>query len=753
MRCGVRIDLLKTDDQDLHPKTHKSAEKFEKPQRWLEVPADEKDVLQKLQKNPPNGSNWNFLPMKFITSGTVKLIKYGIYPKDYMGRLENVESEMRKTAATETDARTPTSQNVIFTGGEQTNESSKTAIGRIEEEKGDYEAQRRALMPGTTYTIAWKAIYCRSRKTGQKMRYLKDRKEEDYYLDESLITMAKMTTAAEVGTIRAAREKAWKPALGAAAFLTVAVMTLIGIFAPEAFTVPWDDGFSKIYSVGTADMFSGMKTMTHWNNEYVFEDSINVVGHTAVQTAETIHLWGKTEVYEKGYDLGAWGVEAAEFTYYWYTDPVVSAWTWYGDLGVAVCIVVFICVVPVLLVFTILYLIFPILGTIFLLVILIIVLLMWLFGVLVYLALVIAFLSICIAIPFMWAFGIIVYAAIAIVGAVLLLIAAIGGIITAVFYVLFFALCAIGCVAVAYPLFIGLFYGVGKVDWLQEPLNRVSQAFRAKTLRNVQDALTTEYAAKERQKAKKEANYVAKTLKLEEKDLLSQIKLHKFFCYLFIVASSADILTDAVYAGVIPTPFQQEFINPAMHIAVVLFLLLPILVLFVQHQAKMGEAWLQLKGGSDRTFVRLVLDSDWRIPLMPMFMLLAVVTFWVVLSYRFAVKLGRYMMHVERKWLTYLYGAPCGDAFAGCTQKVHLQRESDPDGAGFSSDFYEKYEYVGDSHIMLWNRMLFKWSLRKPVRNVKELASKVVAASPAWCCCAGAGKEPEEEKSTLAKNL
>ena len=32
-------------------------------------------------------------------------------------------------------------------------------------------------------------------------------------------------------------------------------------------------------------MFSGMKTMTHWNNEYVYEDSINVRKNSAVLPA------------------------------------------------------------------------------------------------------------------------------------------------------------------------------------------------------------------------------------------------------------------------------------------------------------------------------------------------------------------------------------------------------------------------------------------------------------------------------------
>ena len=227
-----------------------------------------------------------------------------------------------------------------------------------------------------------------------------------------------------------------------------------------------------------------------------------------------------------------------------------------------------------------------------------------------YLGLVIAFLSICIAIPFMWAFGIIVYAAIAIVGVVLLAVGAFGGIVTAVFYVLFFAFAALGSALVAYPLFISLFYGVSKIEWIQEPLRKIGQAFRAKTLRNVQDAVTTEYNSHEDRKKDK------RVLNITEEHLLAQIKLHKFFCYLFICASSADIFSDAVYAGVIPTPWAQEFLNPAMHIAVVLFLLLPILVLFVQHQARMGEAWLKRKGGHDDPTVRRILDSDWRVPLM-----------------------------------------------------------------------------------------------------------------------------------------
>ena len=127
------------------------------------------------------------------------------------------------------------------------------------------------------------------------------------------------------------------------------------MYAPEAFVTPWDDGFSKIYTVGCVDMFGGMKAMSEWNNEYVFEDSINVVGHTAVQTSNTIHEWCEAEVFEQsidvgpgtigmihewcvvnvweqGYEIGHWAVEAAKFTYYWYTYPVEASWVWYTDL-------------------------------------------------------------------------------------------------------------------------------------------------------------------------------------------------------------------------------------------------------------------------------------------------------------------------------------------------------------------------------------------------------------------------------------
>ena len=54
-------------------------------------------------------------------------------------------------------------------------------------------------------------------------------------------------------------------------------------------------------------------------------------------------------------------------------------------------------------------------------------------------------------------------------------------------------------------------------------------------------------------------------------------------------------------------------------------------------------------------------------------MLAAVVTFWLVLSVRFATIFGRYLLHLERKWLTYYYGDGAGNTFLSCTTAMKLQ--------------------------------------------------------------------------------
>ena len=90
--------------------------------------------------------------------------------------------------------------------------------------------------------------------------------------------------ALQSGTFEAAREKSWKPALVVAGFIAIAVFTLFGVFTPEVLTKPWAEGFSKIYTVGCTDMFGGMQEMSWWNNEFVFEDSIEVVGQSILNS-------------------------------------------------------------------------------------------------------------------------------------------------------------------------------------------------------------------------------------------------------------------------------------------------------------------------------------------------------------------------------------------------------------------------------------------------------------------------------------
>ena len=88
-----------------------------------------------------------------------------------------------------------TSQNVVFTGTNQTNSSTHDAAGIIQK-----ETEHSHLQPGTAYTIAWKAVYCRDRITGDKIRYIAKNPPDGYYLDETEIKTQKLTTAAEEGT-------------------------------------------------------------------------------------------------------------------------------------------------------------------------------------------------------------------------------------------------------------------------------------------------------------------------------------------------------------------------------------------------------------------------------------------------------------------------------------------------------------------------------------------------------------------------
>ena len=70
------------------------------------------------------------------------------------------------------------------------------------------------------------------------------------------------TTPAQAGTWEAAREKTFRPALVAAGFIAIAAFTLLGMFAPQVFTVPWDDGFSKVR--GGAEREKHYHTRTLW---------------------------------------------------------------------------------------------------------------------------------------------------------------------------------------------------------------------------------------------------------------------------------------------------------------------------------------------------------------------------------------------------------------------------------------------------------------------------------------------------------
>ena len=167
---------------------------------------------------------------------------------------------------------------------------------------------------------------------------------------------------------------------------------------------------------------------------------------------------------------------------------------------------------------------------------------------------------------------------------VLLLVAAIGGIIAASFYVISFAITVVFCFALVFFFCVGFFYTVSKVPVLANLMEVISNAFRAKTLTDVQDALTRKYNADQAKAKEVNPEHEVKLLKITDDQLKEGIKIDMKFAYAFIFFSTLDIITDAVYAVI------TSFINPAMHLAVVLFLLLPMMVLFVQHQVSLSSA-------------------------------------------------------------------------------------------------------------------------------------------------------------------
>ena len=337
-------------------------------------------------------------------------------------------------------------------------------------------------------------------------------------------------------------------------------------------------------------------------------------------------------------------------------------------------------------------------------------LVMWLFGILIYVCIIpLTFIVINIGTVLMWLFGTIVYGTIAIVGVALLFVGAIGGLVTALFYVLFFALIAGAGAAVLGPfLSIGMF-SVGKVAWVQDRANDLQQMLRAKTLSEVQDALRTRYEKNNNE-----------TLKISVAQLQEQIKINMFWACFFIFCSTADIISDSIYA------YVTDFINPTMKGATVIFLLLPMAVLFVQHQVRMGEAWLKTRDGEELALVRRVLGSDWRVPLMPVVMLGSVATFWIVLSYRFTVMMGRAFMRVEHSWLVYLYGQYAGNNFMRLTcQKKLPEEEEEEEFLGFSDE-----SVVTHGHILSWGNLILDKGVTAPMKSIANVCSSKDDSAP-----------------------
>lgn len=60
-------------------------------------------------------------------------------------------------------------------------------------------AHNKDLKPGTSYNVAWQALYCRDRTNGSAITYDGlNQKNKNFYLDETEVMVAPLKTAAKV---------------------------------------------------------------------------------------------------------------------------------------------------------------------------------------------------------------------------------------------------------------------------------------------------------------------------------------------------------------------------------------------------------------------------------------------------------------------------------------------------------------------------------------------------------------------------
>lgn len=224
-------------------------------------------------------SHGDTLKAKFVTKNGVSRIQHGIFlkgtyaPEELRKRLQGRE----KT----TVEKGETSHSVVYGS---TDPADKTGVKK--------------LLPSQNHTVAWIPHCCRDRVTGDMVEYTDENYGIDkFYVEEGPMRTKTMKTAARPGSLEDSFEKARAPSLVAAGFIAIAIFALIAVHSPEVFTVPWDDGFSKIFTVGCVEMFSGMKTMTHWNNDELFEGGYGY-GEDAVETADSMHVWNQEHVWD-----------------------------------------------------------------------------------------------------------------------------------------------------------------------------------------------------------------------------------------------------------------------------------------------------------------------------------------------------------------------------------------------------------------------------------------------------------------------
>ena len=125
-----------------------------------------------------------------------------------------------------------------------------------------------------------------------------------------------------------------------------------------------------------------------------------------------------------------------------------------------------------------------------------------------------------------------------------------GGVVTALFYVLCFALASLGGVAVALPLLTLLVHWARNIPIARKLADKILVTLSAKSQDAALDAFTTE-------------KNPMKLPDLDPKVIWTRVQVDIKLAAFFIVCSTADILSDAVYAGQLVRHTQIWFVSLA----------------------------------------------------------------------------------------------------------------------------------------------------------------------------------------------